>query len=91
MGIEVAADSQESDDIFVPKIGGFSFSPEPAGRFADLFTMELGLTKHGPLETKPAVENLNAGGVAERLIAPVLKTGDAERRSWVRIPPPPLS
>ena len=31
------------------------------------------------------------GGVAERLNAPVLKTGRAARLSWVRIlPPPPL-
>ena len=30
------------------------------------------------------------GGVAERPIAPVLKTGDAERHSRVRISPPPL-
>src|SRR6516164_6028616 len=29
------------------------------------------------------------GGVAERLKAPVLKTGSDESRSWVRIPPPP--
>jgi hypothetical protein len=32
----------------------------------------------------------NSGGVAERPIAPVLKTGNAERRSRVQIPPPPL-
>lgn len=30
------------------------------------------------------------GGVAERLIAPVLKTGDGATRPGVRIPPPPL-
>ena len=30
------------------------------------------------------------GGVAERPIAPVLKTGDGESRPRVRIPPPPL-
>jgi hypothetical protein len=29
------------------------------------------------------------GGVAERLKAPVLKTGSGLSRSWVRIPPPP--
>src|SRR6185503_15226984 len=29
------------------------------------------------------------GGVAERLNAPVLKTGSPSRGSWVRIPPPP--
>ncbi len=29
------------------------------------------------------------GGVAERLNAPVLKTGMGESPSWVRIPPPP--
>ena len=29
------------------------------------------------------------GGVAERFIAPVLKTGNGASRSWVRIPPPP--
>jgi hypothetical protein len=28
--------------------------------------------------------------VAERLNAPVLKTGSGESRSWVRIPPHPL-
>ena len=32
-----------------------------------------------------------SGGVAERLNAPVLKTGDGASRSRVRIPPPPLS
>ncbi len=31
------------------------------------------------------------GWVAERFIAPVLKTGDVERRPWVRIPPHPLA
>ena len=32
-----------------------------------------------------------AGGVAERLNAPVLKTGNGRQgHSWVRIPPPPL-
>src|SRR5258705_11832810 len=30
-----------------------------------------------------------SGGVAERLKAPVLKTGRDESPSWVRIPPPP--
>ena len=29
------------------------------------------------------------GGVAERFKAPVLKTGNLARDSWVRIPPPP--
>src|SRR5581483_4348837 len=33
----------------------------------------------------------SAGGVAERLKAPVLKTGSGASRSWVRIPPPPPS
>ncbi len=33
----------------------------------------------------------NAGGVAEWLKAPVLKTGRRETVSWVRIPPPPPS
>ena len=33
----------------------------------------------------------NFGEVAERFIAPVLKTGDVERRPWVRIPPSPLN
>ena len=33
---------------------------------------------------------MNAGGVAERLKAPVLKTGRPVRVSWVRIPPPPF-
>ena len=31
----------------------------------------------------------SCGGVAERLNAPVLKTGMGESPSWVRIPPPP--
>jgi hypothetical protein len=35
------------------------------------------------------LEILGLGGVAERLKAPVLKTGVAERSPWVRIPPPP--
>ena len=30
-----------------------------------------------------------SGGVAERLKAPVLKTGDGLSRPWVQIPPPP--
>ena len=29
------------------------------------------------------------GGVAERLKAPVLKTGEGVSSPWVRIPPPP--
>ena len=32
---------------------------------------------------------LDLGGVVERLIAPVLKTGEVLKPSWVRIPPPP--
>ena len=32
----------------------------------------------------------DAGGVAERSNAPVLKTGNGATRSRVRIPPPPL-
>src|SRR5258708_10339684 len=32
---------------------------------------------------------IQSGGVAERLKAPVLKTGRDESPSWVRIPPPP--
>ena len=32
---------------------------------------------------------IKPGGVAERLKAPVLKTGSGLSRSWVRIPPPP--
>src|SRR5580658_200900 len=34
-------------------------------------------------------QELNFGGVAERLKAAVLKTVRPERVSWVRIPPPP--
>ena len=34
-------------------------------------------------------EQLNFGGVAERLKAAVLKTVRPARVSWVRIPPPP--
>ncbi len=34
---------------------------------------------------------LPLGWVAERLNAPVLKTGNGESRSWVQIPPHPLS
>ncbi len=33
---------------------------------------------------------IESGGVAERLKAPVLKTGIPATGSWVRIPPPPL-
>ena len=33
--------------------------------------------------------NSVVGGVAERLKAPVLKTGGGVSRPWVRIPPPP--
>jgi hypothetical protein len=33
--------------------------------------------------------SLAPGGVAERLNAPVLKTGKGETPSWVQIPPPP--
>jgi hypothetical protein len=33
--------------------------------------------------------NSELGGVAERLKAPVLKTGGGASRPWVRIPPPP--
>ena len=33
---------------------------------------------------------LPLGWVAERLNAPVLKTGSGESRSWVRIPPHPF-
>ncbi len=33
---------------------------------------------------------IELGGVAERLKAPVLKTGIPATGSWVRIPPPPL-
>jgi hypothetical protein len=35
--------------------------------------------------------NSMVGGVAERLKAPVLKTGGGVSRPWVRIPPPPPS
>ena len=33
--------------------------------------------------------NIQLGGVAERLNAPVLKTGVGASPPWVRIPPPP--
>src|SRR5450759_4307054 len=43
--------------------------------------------------TTPAARDVatlaTRGGVAERFIAPVLKTGNGASRSWVRIPPPP--
>ena len=34
-------------------------------------------------------QSASPGGVAERLNAPVLKTGSPSRGSWVQIPPPP--
>ena len=34
-------------------------------------------------------QSASPGGVAERLNAPVLKTGVLSRGPWVRIPPPP--
>ena len=34
---------------------------------------------------------MREGGVVERLIAPVLKTGEVLKPSWVRIPPPPFA
>lgn len=40
--------------------------------------------------TMSAPDMIKAGGVAERLKAPVLKTGRPVRVSWVRIPPPPF-
>lgn len=43
-----------------------------------------------PPRNKRRIRGL-AGGMAERLNAPVLKTGGASRPSWVRIPlPPPI-
>ena len=33
--------------------------------------------------------DIQLGGVAERLNAPVLKTGEGASPPWVRIPPPP--
>ena len=41
------------------------------------------------LRARSAVHWTPVGGVAERLNAPVLKTGSPSRGSWVRIPPPP--
>ena len=41
------------------------------------------------LRAQSAVHRAPVGGVAERLNAPVLKTGSPSRGSWVRIPPPP--
>ena len=41
------------------------------------------------LRPRSAVHGAAPGGVAERLNAPVLKTGSPSRGSWVRIPPPP--
>lgn len=50
------------------------------------------LEKPAFLTTKGRSDRIDClpGGVAERLIAPVLKTGIPERVSGVRIPPPPL-
>ena len=41
------------------------------------------------LRARSTVQWTSPGGVAERLNAPVLKTGSPSRGSWVRIPPPP--
>jgi hypothetical protein len=43
----------------------------------------------GFLFREQGVIDFRTGGVAERLNAPVLKTGKGESPSWVRIPPPP--
>src|SRR5690606_33094860 len=42
-----------------------------------------------PASRAKACHRINAGGVAERFKAPVLKTGVAAMSPWVRIPPPP--
>ena len=46
-----------------------------------------------PCTLQPVTCNLQPvlGGVVEWLIAPVLKTGEVLKPSWVRIPPPPPS
>src|SRR5688500_13359410 len=43
----------------------------------------------GGLSSSLRLRSATTGGVAERLNAPVLKTGSPARGSWVRIPPPP--
>jgi hypothetical protein len=43
------------------------------------------------VRARSAVQRSPAGEVAERLNAPVLKTGSSSRGSWVRIPPSPPS
>ena len=64
---------------------------------AVLFPWELarlpsGWTPQGvcsSVRARSAVQRAPAGEVAERLNAPVLKTGSSSRGSWVRIPPSP--
>ena len=58
------------------------FAPVPAGRMATGWT---GRRLYSSLRAQSAAP----GGVAERLNAPVLKTGVPSQGPWVRIPPPP--
>ena len=53
-----------------------------------LARMPSGWTGRG-LSTSLRPQSVTPGGVAERLNAPVLKTGGPSRVPWVRIPPPP--
>jgi hypothetical protein len=67
-----------------------TFALRPAFQSFRLTTIEGTidkLVKKGPVCKELAI----FGGVAERPIASVLKTDNAERRSRVQIPPPPLT
>ena len=55
-----------------------------------LARMPSGWTGRGVCSSLRA-QSASPGGVAERLNAPVLKTGVLSRGPWVRIPPPPPS
>ena len=80
---------------------GWSAAACPASRFLESFRDKRsghaawGESPRGRPDCRIAAENgtnagkIRLGGVAERLKAPVLKTGSGESRSWVRIPPPP--
>ncbi len=51
--------------------------------------MPVGWTGPGLCSSVRAQSAIPAGEVAERLNAPVLKTGEPSRAPWVRIPPSP--
>src|SRR5438034_2223126 len=72
-------------DKVVGEIGRHALSPDGNG---------VRLLAHGSRPFVPQRDCYNearlSGGVAERPIAPVLKTGMGASPSWVRIPPPPL-